>query len=128
MQVIIDAEFDSLTPTRIWCIVCKDIATEKVYVFRFDKKGWEDEFERFCKRVSTWIGLNNLCFDNVHLNYLLGKGTLVCSDKSLDLLIVSRLVWYSRPGGHSVKAWGKRFGMEKPEIKVYDSKLPLRMS
>ena len=127
MRVVIDAEFDSLTPTKIWCIVCKDIDTLKRYVFRFDKKGWENEFEIFSKGVTQWIGLNNLSFDNIHINYLLGKGTLLSNDLSLDLLIVSRLIWYSRPnpkgctdGPHSVMAWGIRFGMEKPEIKVYD--------
>jgi len=120
MRVVFDAEFDSLTPTKVWCIVAKDIDTEKVYVFRFDKKGWDNEFQKFSMGVTQWIGLNNLSFDDGHINYLLGKGTLVDSSKSLDLLIVSRLVWYSRPGGHSVKAWVKRFGMLKPEIEVYD--------
>jgi len=120
MRVVFDAEFDSLTPTRVWCIVCKDIDTGERYVFRFDKKGWATAFRRFAGNVNTWVGLNSLAFDAPNLNYLVGEGLLVPADKSLDLLIVSRLVWYSRPGGHSVKAWGKHFGMDKPEIDVYD--------
>ncbi len=119
MKVVFDAEFDSLTPTRIWCIVCKDIDTGETHVFRDGKKGFTS-FVEFSRGVTQWVGLNNIAFDAPHINYLLGESSLVCSDKSLDLLIVSRLVWYSRPDGHSVKAWAKRFGMVKPEIDVYD--------
>lgn len=119
MRVIFDAEFDSLTPTRIWCIVCKDIDTEEKYVFRYDKENFRD-FIRFSKDIKKWIGVNNLAFDSPHIHYLLGKGCVVDVNKQLDLLIVSRLIWYARPGGHSVKAWAKRFDMLKPEIKVYD--------
>jgi len=121
MKVIIDAEFDSLTPTKIWCIVCKDIDTEQNYVFRFDKPGWEREFKEFAENVSCWVGVNNLVFDGPNINYLIGGlNHVVNQHKVLDLLIVSRLVWYSRPGGHSVRAWGQRFNMVKPEIDVYD--------
>lgn len=120
MRVIFDAEFDSLTPTRIWCIVCKDIDTGEKYVFRTDRNGFERKFKIFSRDVSVFIGVNNLVFDGPNLNYLLGEGSVVPADKQLDLLIVSRLVWYGRPGGHSVKAWAKRFGLDKPEISVYD--------
>jgi len=120
MRVIIDAEFDSLTPTKVWCIVCKDIDTGERYVFRFEEGAGFTSFIRFSWGVTQWVGVNNLVFDGPNLNYLLGAATVVPSDKCLDLLIISRLVWYSRPGGHSVEAWSKRFGMHKPEIKVYD--------
>ena len=121
MKVIIDAEFDSLTPTKVWCIVCKDVATGKNHVFRFDKPGWERKFREFADHVSCWIGVNNLVFDGPNINYLIGGLAHVINQyKVCDLLIVSRLVWYSRPGGHSVRAWGGRFNMVKPEIDVYD--------
>jgi hypothetical protein len=121
MKVIIDAEFDSLAPTKIWCIVCKDVDTEKRYVFRFDKQGWQASFRDFAKDVSCWIGVNNLVFDGPNINYLMGGlADVMNSYKQLDLLIVSRLVWYARPKGHSVRAWGDRFGMNKPEVKIYD--------
>jgi hypothetical protein len=121
MKVIIDAEFDSLAPTKIWCIVCKDVDTEKRYVFRFDKQGWQASFRDFAKDVSCWIGVNNLVFDCPSINYLMGGLSHVMNSyDQLDLLIVSRLVWYARPKGHGVKAWGDRFGMNKPEIAIYD--------
>ncbi len=119
MKVVFDAEFDSLTPTRIWCIVCKDIDTGEKHVFRYDTEDFRD-FIRFATGVTLWVGVNNLVFDRPNLNYLLGSGDVLRDTAQLDLLIVSRLVWYSRPGGHSVKAWAKRFGMLKPEIEVYD--------
>jgi len=119
MRVVYDAEFDSLTPTRIWCIVCKDIDTGEKYVFRYDRGNFRD-FRKFSDEVHQWIGVNNLTFDAPNLSYLLGENNVVPTDKQLDLLIVSRLVWYARPKGHSVKAWAKRFDMLKPEIKVYD--------
>jgi len=119
MRVIFDAEFDSLTPTRVWCVVCKDIDTGENHVFRYDKGNFRG-FIRFAKDVTLWIGLNSLTFDGPHLSYLIGDGFSVPNDRHLDLLIVSRLVWQARPGGHSVAAWGKRFGLVKPEIKVYD--------
>src|SRR5690606_23930238 len=31
----------------------------------------------------------------------------------LDSLVVSRLLKYDIPGGHSIAAWGERFGIEK---------------
>lgn len=120
MKVIYDAEFDSLTPTKLWCVVAKDTETEERYVFRFDQPGWERDLRGFAAGVSCWIGVNSLVFDGPNINYLMGGTEVINSYRQLDLLIVSRLVNYAREGGHSVKAWGQYFDMVKPEIAVYD--------
>jgi len=120
MRVVFDTEFDSLAPTKIWCIVAKDIDTEEKHVFRSDTPNWEKAFKRFAKGVTLWIGVNSLVFDGPNINYLMGGDDIISPMDHLDLLICSRLFWYKRPGGHSVGAWAERFGMVKPEIDVYD--------
>lgn len=38
---------------------------------------------------------------------------IISLDNSLDTLVLSRLIHQSRPGGHSLEAWGERFGITK---------------
>ena len=49
-KVIYDIEANSLTPTRIWCVVAKDINTDEVFTFLEDDK---DKFVKFCS-PSGW--------------------------------------------------------------------------
>lgn len=121
MRVVFDAEFDSLNPTKLWCLVAHDLDKDREHVFRFDEDTTWRELVFFSKRVSSWIGANSLLFDNPNLRRLI-PGIVVRDEypKSIDLQVVSRLIHYDREGGHGVEAWGESFGIEKPEVIEYD--------
>ena len=119
MRVCVDVEANSLNkPTKIWLVVCKDIDTGIYY-------SWKDlctdetalqSFLNFSRGVSTWIGHNILGYDLPHLKTLLSLDWSV--DKVVDTLIISRMVDYSRQGGHSIEQYGEEFGY--PKIKFND--------
>ena len=117
MKVVIDVEANALhNPTKLWLIVCKDIDTGKVYVFR-NPRGDTDrsteffrEFQVFSRTVSLWIGHNLIGYDAPVIEQL--AGVVITPEDAIDTLIVSKLVDYSRKG-HSVEAYGEEFGLEK---------------
>lgn len=117
-KVIIDAEFNGLQPDKIWCIVCKDIDNGVSSTFRFDRPEDNDRFRAFISSVSCWIGHHIIQYDVPNINKLLG--TKLDWKKCIDTLVVSRLIHYEKPGGHSVENWGKQFGLEKKFISVWD--------
>jgi DNA polymerase-1 len=114
MKCIIDIETDSLTPSRIWCVVCREVATNKVHTFlNLDSDQKEREkFHEFQKTVSLWIAHNGVGFD---LPVLVAFGLVPASSlaRCVDTLVVSRTVDYNIEGGHSLDAWGKRLGARK---------------
>ena len=66
MQLIIDIEADKLeNPTKIWCVVCKDIATGEYYVFRnlHEDKTEVEKFKTLVKRCTRLVGHNILGYD-----------------------------------------------------------------
>lgn len=106
MKVVIDIEANGLeNPTRIWVIVCKDIATGERHIFR-DK----ELFKSFVPKVSLWIGHHILGYDLPVLKSLWDVDIPV--DITLDTLIISKLLDYSRQG-HSIEDYGLEFGMPK---------------
>lgn len=115
MRIVFDIETNSLkNPTHIWCIVCKDIDTGTVEVFR-DLTENLSEKERFCSyfmEASLLVGHNILEFDLPVLSNLLGL-PVISIERCLDTLILSRLVNYSRPGGHSIESYGAEYELPK---------------
>jgi DNA polymerase I len=112
VKVVIDVEANSLNnPTQIWVIVCKDIATDDVSIFRNVTTDAEAarRFLKFAEGVETWIGHNFLGYDYPALRDLLG---FTYTD-AIDTLVISKLVDYSRESGHSIEAYGQEFGLEK---------------
>lgn len=107
MKVIIDIEANGLrNPTKIWCVVCKDIDTGTIYRFRE-----AEAFREFDRGVSQYIGHNILGYDIPHINRIFQLS--IGWERCLDTLIISKLVNYSRPDGHSIESYGKAFGLEK---------------
>lgn len=120
MKVVIDIEANGLeNPDQIWLIVCKDIDTGEYYKFRNITTD-EVEFIRFKKfttGVTYWIGHNVLGYDFPQLTRLSGI-SFYPSVEACDTLILSKLLDYSREG-HSIKQYGKEFGMEKGDFSDY---------
>jgi DNA polymerase-1 len=109
LRVVIDIEANGLeNPTKIWCIVCKDIDSGKVYVFR---EGDYEGFIEFAKGVTLWIGHNLLGYDQPVIDRLVGSN-IVLPNLVCDTLIISKLNNYSRDG-HSVEDYGEEFGLPK---------------
>jgi len=113
MWVVLDAEFDSLNPTRCWVVGCKDIESGKYYEFTS-----RDAFSDFTNSVTVFIGHNIIGFDLPSLERI--WDIRIPKEKVIDTLVLSRLVWYGKPGGHSVASWGRDVGMSKVFVEVYD--------
>jgi DNA polymerase-1 len=115
MKAVIDIECNSLTkPTQIWLIVCKDIDTGAYYIYRnvtTDEQAKRD-FLRLSHNIETYIGHNFLGYDYPVLHDLLGFYAPDIASKTIDTLVVSKMVDYSREG-HSIAAYGQEFGLEK---------------
>lgn len=110
MYCIIDIETEGLhSPKKLWVIVCKEIDSGKVHIFR---NVHEDPkpFLAFASTVSWFIGHNIIGFDWPVLSSLVG---LDPGFPLLDTLVVSRLLNPDLEGGHSLEAWGQRFGSPK---------------
>jgi len=105
LQVVIDIETDKLdNPSKVWVIVCKDIDTGELYVFRnvSEEPSEQRRFAEFSERVSLWVGHNWLEFDYPVLARCCGLSIREVWCKSLDTLVLSRLFNYSEP--HSYPA------------------------
>ena len=99
MKVVIDIEANSLDkPTEVWVIVCKEVETGELHVFRHPTgdRSEAERFLRFSDKVTHWIGHNWLEYDWPVLNRLLGLEVRSVARSSTDTLILSRLVDYPR--------------------------------
>ena len=108
MQVVLDIETDGFNPSKIHCIVVKNIDTNLVTVFDPDHLY---SFNSWSKNVDKFIMHNGLSFDAPILNRLLG--TNIKPDRIIDTLILSQLFNPLRDKGHSLKAWGEKLNMLK---------------
>ena len=124
MKVVIDIEGNALVnPDQIWLIVCQEVDTGKINIFRGVTHD-EEERKRFidyARGVSCWIGHNILGYDYPVLHAL---GLLDIPDiesSCLDTLILSKLIDYPRKG-HSIASYGEEFGEEKGEFHKWGDK------
>jgi DNA polymerase-1 len=117
MRIILDIEANGLKPDKIWCAVAQDIDTDKMYYF---DKVWlnASPLQRFLAEATSMVGHNFLGYDLAVLNKLLRAGLF--PDKVIDTLVVSRLINFRNPGGHSLENWGTYFGTIKPEQEQWD--------
>lgn len=115
MKCVIDIETNGLKGyDRIWVVCGIDVDTGKEYIFREPYKDNYTELTAWLSSITCAIGHNFLGFDLDVLNNLLPANPLK-SDRVIDTLVVSRLTNFNREGGHSLKAWGKRVGIQKPD-------------
>ena len=105
---VTDIEADSLTPTRIWVVVCENAATNEVLTF-LDR----EQFNRFvaANRDSYFVGHNFLSYDVPALNRLWNCG--IPYDRIVDTLVLSYMYDPRMKGGHSLEAWGERMNFPK---------------
>ena len=108
VKVVLDIETDGFNPSKVHCIVAKNIDTNVVTVF---DPGTMYSFNNWAKQVDKFIMHNGLSFDAPVLNRLLG--TEIAPEKIIDTLILSQLFNPIREKGHSLKAWGEKLNMLK---------------
>ncbi len=105
MRIVLDIEGNSLTPTKIWVVCCKDIDTGKIYSF-YDA----ETFRVFSKDIDLWIAHNGIGYDFIWLEKL--WNITIPIEKTLDTLIISKMVDYPRQG-HSIESYGEEFNLPK---------------
>lgn len=114
-KVVCDIETDDLNPNFIWLIVATDVETKERKIFKRPDL-FPEEFLEWAPSVDVWIGHNFLLFDYKTVLLKFFPQLNIQREKILDTLICSRLFRYDAEDGHSVEAWAKRFGMQKPKI------------
>ena len=115
MKLIFDIETDGLDATKIWCIVCQDIESSKIYKFPPDKL---NEGVRFLESASCLIGHNIMGFDIPVLEKLTDIN--LENINFIDTLILSRLFNPVREAGHSLDVWGKKLQYPKLDFKEFE--------
>lgn len=119
-KIIWDIETDALDATVIHLLVAKFVGKEGYYIFR-DAENFRAFYED--NDDAEWIGHNSIAFDSVVLSRL--WGITIPLGKQSDTLVMSRL-WEPTLDGHSLEAWGNRFGEAKipfKEFSVYSEEM-----
>jgi DNA polymerase I len=117
-----DAETDSLYPSVIWVICAEDINTGEKFTFERPDLN-PQAFIDFAATVDKWVFHNGLQYDVPHTNRLLGTEVIIPS-KVVDTLVVSRMIDYDIPYGHSLRAWGIRLQLHKGDFKDWSCLSP----
>lgn len=111
MNVVLNIEANGLSPDKIWCATVIELETGEEHVFRnvHDDPGL---FLEYWSGVSGLIGHNVINYDLPCLNLLVPS--FVLGPRGLvDTLVISRLLDYSRAGGHSLAAWSDAVKVSK---------------
>lgn len=127
MRVVADIETNGLdNPDQIWCVVCKDIDTGELHIFKEVTRdaGTKERFKQFMGGV-TWIIGHNWCgYDGPVVDRLLEMDCKAI--RTIDTLILSKLINYSRPNGHSIETYGLEYHYPKgtpPSFTTYSEEL-----
>lgn len=121
LKLTIDIEANGLVnPTKIWVVVCKDIDTGQIHIFRniTDDDSQRAELEKLLCAATKVVGHNCVEYDLPVLRNLARINIPVVH--VLDTLILSRLIDYSRTNGHSIEAYGEEFEYPKLDNKQQD--------
>jgi DNA polymerase I len=113
-RMVCDIETDSLTPSIIWIIGLKDIDSGETWSLERPDLH-PGTFNELASEVGTWVGHNFLAFDLPAIRRLVA-GSSIDPASVVDTLVVSKLLNYNLEGGHSLEAWGDRFGFPKPKL------------
>lgn len=110
MTVVLDIETNGLLPDcdTIHCACAYDTQTKEFV--QFDPKTIHN-LPMYLDTVKVLSCHNGISFDLKVIKKVLNydyKGQYV------DTLLLSRILWPDREGGHSVAAWGEEFGVAKP--------------
>jgi len=114
-RLIFDIETDGLTPTKIWCLVAKDIDSSDEYLYGPEQI--EDGLD-LLEGSDYLAGHNIIGFDLPVIKKLTGRD-LSKDRKIVDTLVLSRLLNPVREGNHTLQSWGSRLGFQKIDFNDY---------
>lgn len=114
MRVVADLEANGLRPTKIWCLVAKDVDTGAVYQF---EDVTNETFQDFASKVQVWIGHNFLGYDAPVLRSLCHLDIPLSA--VIDTLVISRLLDSTRKR-HGLEAWGEDLRHPKLHTDISD--------
>jgi DNA polymerase I-like protein with 3'-5' exonuclease and polymerase domains len=117
-RLIFDIETDGLAPTKVWCIVTKDVDTKAVTTYT---EGQWSAFNEAIKEADEVIGHNIIGYDIPACERLLG--TDFSEPKVTDTLVMSRLANPQRDG-HSLAYWGEILGYPKGDYEDWSCFTP----
>ena len=106
-RLMFDIETNGLAPTKVWCIVTKDIDTGSVVTY---VEGQWSQFNKAIEQAQEVIGHNIIGYDIPACERLLGTDFSAC--KITDTLVMSRLANPQREA-HSLGHWGEKLGYPK---------------
>ena len=106
-RLIFDIETNGLAPTKVWCIITKDIDTGVISSY---VEGQWPTFNIAIAQAQEVIGHNIIGYDIPACEKLLGTDFSAC--KITDTLVMSRLADPQREA-HSLGHWGEKLGYPK---------------
>lgn len=115
-KVVLDAEFNGLQPTKIWCVVSLCTDTGNVKVFKRGDPTFRDDVLEYLSNVKEIIGHKINTYDLPWLRVLLEADL----DHMVqhDTLVISRLINAGIFGGHSVENLGKIYKAPVNKVSV----------
>jgi hypothetical protein len=100
----------------VLCMVVKDLDTGNTYQFYdthdlriLGTQGLQQGL-KLLEQADEWVGHNIIAFDIPVLEKLFG---IKRAPRILDTLVLSRLLYTDRSGGHSLESFGERLGLPK---------------
>lgn len=108
---VVDTEGNDLKATQFWCAVASNLGTNEELVFGTEAM-YDGRFKRFAEDKSIYIvGHNFISWDSHWLRQ--NKIADIPIDRIIDSLVLSYLYNPYLPDGHSLEAYGNRFGVPK---------------
>jgi len=118
--ICFDLEANGFIPQvdTIWMVSAKEIGNDKTYVFSDyteEADGKLEDFKAYLNSADVLVGHNIYGYDLEVLQVLTGWTPNWNKQKIVDTMIMSWLVDFKYPGGHSLRNLGKRVGVMKEE-------------
>jgi DNA polymerase III epsilon subunit-like protein len=119
--LVFDIEANGLldTVSELYVFVGRELNTNSVVQY-VGMKDIQDNLPNYLSSFTTLIGHNIIGYDIPLLAKFIGIYEVYHTHVIQDTLVMSRLLFPDRVGGHSIEAWAKRFGMEKTEQESWD--------
>ena len=117
-RLMFDIETNGLAPTKVWCIVTKDIDTGSVVTY---VEGQWSQFNKAIAQAQEVIGHNIIGYDIPACKRILK--TDFSTVKITDTLVMSRLANPQREA-HSLGHWGEKLGYPKGDYSDWTQYTP----
>lgn len=116
--IVFDLEADGLLPeaATIWCGSFYELDNDKTLSFSPKNKNpdYIGAMLDYIQSTNSYlVGQNIIEYDRPLIEKI--TGYRIPLKRLIDTLKLSKMVFADIKGGHSIEAWGERFGIKKPE-------------